>query len=271
VREQDFLALTQDFQTWAVQMGEKYDLFLEIQRGGWESRSALQRQRPDVHQYHEHANAFDLLKVYGAGWLGEAGVAFGKNAPFLPNGSIFNRIVRVEGTEEGEHFGVDDLYAAYSLQGDADRYGFGRGADKQSRRQTRYLFYMVTIELLREILFRASIQPTHRRLSVALIALRAQDNRVALERLLDTAIEVIDSYLTQGSENTVFDEPAFTNTFNYDLNAFLKWEQLGKTDQFCPRFRQLLAVTRLVMGQKIGGQPSCRELVANAVKEVVDR
>jgi hypothetical protein len=42
VREKDFLALTSDFKTWARQMAERYGVYLEIQRGGWDSRRALQ-------------------------------------------------------------------------------------------------------------------------------------------------------------------------------------------------------------------------------------
>jgi AIPR protein len=151
VREQDFLALTKDFRTWAQQMAERYDVFLEIQRGGWDSQKAFQKQRPSARQFTRHANAFDLIKVYGAGWLREAGLAFGKDPPFLPNGSVFNRIMNQEGLEEGEHFGVDDLYAAYLLQTAADGYGFGRGAEKASRRQTRFLFYMTVLELLKDV------------------------------------------------------------------------------------------------------------------------
>ena len=158
IREKDFLALTSDFKTWAHQMAERYDVFLEIQRGGWDSRRALERQKPDLHQFKQMANAFDLLKVYGAGWLGEAGVAFGKNAPFLPNGSIFRKIVNEEGVVEGEPFGVDDLYAAYLLQNAANKYEFGRGAPQDSRRQTRFLYYMVTLDLLKEVLARANLQ-----------------------------------------------------------------------------------------------------------------
>jgi AIPR protein len=132
VREKDFLALTSDFKTWARQMAERYGVYLEIQRGGWDSRRALQKQHPDLRQFTEMANAFDLLKVYGAGWLGEAGLAFGKNPPFLPNGTIFKRIINQEGVAEGEPFGVDDLYASYLLKSAADSYGFGRGATEDS-------------------------------------------------------------------------------------------------------------------------------------------
>src|SRR5262249_17281145 len=73
VRDKDFIAVNSDFRNWAAAMEEQYDIYLEIQRGGWDSRRALQKQNPEMHQFSEAANAFDLLKVYGAGWLGEAG------------------------------------------------------------------------------------------------------------------------------------------------------------------------------------------------------
>jgi len=149
IRERDFLALTSDFRSWAREMAERYDVFLEIQRGGWDSRRALQKQNLALRQFTRMTNAFDLLKVYGAGWLGEAGLAFGKNPPFLPNGSIFKRIVSEEGVMEGEPFGVEDLYAAYLLHTAAETYKFGRGAEQDSRRQSRFLYYMVVLELLR--------------------------------------------------------------------------------------------------------------------------
>jgi hypothetical protein len=42
----------------------------------------------------------------------------------------------------------------------------------------------------------------------------------------------------------VNDEPAYINPFDSDLNASLKWEQLGKTENACPRFEQLLLSAR---------------------------
>ncbi len=267
IREKDFLALTSDFKTWARQMAEHHDMFMEIQRGGWDSRRALQKQQPDLHHFTQMANAFDLLKVYGAGWLGEAGVAFGKNPPFLPNGTIFKRIINEEGVADGEPFGVEDLYAAYLLQIAADKYEFGRGAQQDSRRQTRFLYYMVVLDLLREVLSRAKMSATHRSLSSSLIKLFRDGNEQARNALLDVAVEVIDSYLTQGTDNSLFDEPAYTNTFYFDLNAYLKWEKLGKTEADSPRFRAQLAVAKMVMGQRMNGQPSRRELITIAVKE----
>ena len=79
--------------------------------------------------------------------------------------------------------------------------------------------------------------------------------------------EAIDGgYLTQGAENCVFDEPAFKSIHNFDLNGFLKWERLGKSEADTPRLRNLLAVTKMVMGQKAGGTTSLRDRLAAAIK-----
>ncbi|MBA7469631.1 hypothetical protein ES707_04904 [subsurface metagenome] len=264
VREKDFLALTLDFRTWASLMADRYDIYLEIQRGGWDSRRALQKQRPDIKQFTQSANAFDLIKVYGAGWFGEAGMAFGKNGPFLPNGAIFKKITDPVDENE-EPFGVDDLYAAYHLLRAADNLDFGRGASKATRRQTKFLFYMVTIDLLGDVMTRSNIEKTRKNCTQALLKLFADGNQPAVEALLNTATDVIDSYFTEGTDANVFDEPAYKNTFNYDLNAFLKWEKLGKTESDCPRLRNLLGVSKFSMGQKSGGNHSIREIIQTAI------
>ncbi|SEO22333.1 AIPR protein [Nitrosospira multiformis] len=261
IREKDFLALTGDFKTWQEELAIHYDLYLEIQRGGWDSQKALQNTNPVTKQFTKHANAADLIKVYGAGWLGEAGVAFGKNPPFLPDGSVFKRIVN-EAETDGGQFGAVDLYAAYLLQEATAAMGFGRGAIKQSRRQTRFLFLMVVIDLFRDVLSRAS-KPLHpRAISSALV--KVLENEAARTALLDRAAEVIDGYFTPGSDDSVFTEPAFLNTFNSDLNAFLKWEKLGKSDVDTPRFKSALAVNKAVMGKLMGGV-SERQTILTAI------
>jgi len=265
VREKDFLTLTSDFATWARQMAERYGIYLEIQRGGWDSRRALQRQKPSITQFIEAGNAFDLLKVYGAGWLGEAGTAFGRNAAFLPNGSIFRRIMSDENSND--QFGVDDLYAAYRLQKAADTYHFGRGAGRTSRRQTRFLFYMVVIELLEHVLSRANMSADRKNITKALVSLFGSDNDAAVCALLDSAIEVIDEYLTEGTEDSIFSEPAYRNTFNTNLNNYLKAEQVGKTEEVSPRFRSLLAVTKRSMARTAAGHPSPRDMILEAITE----
>jgi hypothetical protein len=267
IREKDFLALTADFKTWQKAMEEIQDTYLEIQRGGWDSRRALQKQKPGIKQFAKVANAFDLLKVYGAGWLGEAGMAWGKNPPFLPNGSVFRRIVNATDLPDSERFGVDDLYAAYQLQQAADDRDFGRGAAKVSRRQTRFLFYMVAIDLLRDALNRGRFPTTNKQVTRALKTLFEPATRNVADNFLDTAVDAIDSYMTANTDDNIFDEPAF-RAVNSDLNAFLKWEKLGKTEADCPRLRNLLAVTKSVMGKRIQGQSSIREDILKALEPV---
>jgi hypothetical protein len=263
IREKDFLALTSDFKTWQNELAGGYNLYLEIQRGGWDSQKALQNTNPKAKQFSKHANAADLVKVYGAGWLGDAGLAFGKNPPFLPDGSVFKRIVNGADTDGGS-FGAVDLYAAYLLQQATATLGFGRGAEKQSRRQTRFLFLMVVIDLFRDVLSRANHPVDHRATSAALV--KVLENEGSSAAIMDSAAEVIDGYLTQGSDDSVFTEPAYLNSFNADLNAFLKWEKLGKTDTDTPRLKNALAINKSVMGKAIGGA-SARQVIMAAVNQ----
>lgn len=264
VREKDFLALTQDFRTWQSEMAERYGVYLEIQRGGWDSRRALQRQTPTLTpQFVEAANAFDLLKVYGAGWLAEPGTAFGKNGPFLPEGRIFKRVI---GNEVGAGaFGADDLFASYQLKKAADKYQFGRGAPKAGRRLTRFLFYMIVVELLRDVIIRATDNPTPspKEFTKALNKLFRPGNERAAEALLDSAIQLVDEYT--GADGEINKEPPFNNAFNSDTNSYLKWEQFGKTDETSPRLHDLIQDWRRFMGRSTGGQSTPRDVIASAI------
>ncbi len=80
---------------------------------------------------------------------------------------------------------------------------------------------------------------------------------------MHTALEVVDEYLTQGTDDSVFSEPALKNTFNSDLNAFLKWEKLGSGEESTPFLTNLLAITRRTMGR---GEPTPRDLITAAIK-----
>jgi hypothetical protein len=236
VGEKDFIALEEDFRTWAPAFNERFDVFLEIQRGAWEGRRAYQKQNPTATpQYSESANAFDLLKAYAAGWLIEPGVAFGKNPPFAPGGSLFNKIVNEAG------FGTDSLFAAYQLQRLASKYSFGRGAQRQSRGQTRYLFMMVVIDLVKDCLIHRNISRTNINLVKAVQALADAD---LLRHVGDAAVQVIDDYMTNGAEDSIYLEPEFQKT--NDLNAFLKSEKLGKSDEFSPNLRTQLSMAKRI-------------------------
>jgi hypothetical protein len=264
VRDKDFLALSGDLRSWASEMASRYDIYLEIQRGGWDSQKAWQRQHPGSRKYSDWANAFDLLKVYGAGWLGEAGTAFGKNPPFLPGGAIFKRIM--ENIEVTGGFGVDDLYAAHRLDRAASDFKFGRAAEKASRRQSRFLFYMVFVDLLKGTLLSAGKPNRPKDITVAMLSLFQLEHADALHQLLHHSIEVIDEYLTEGTDDSVFSEPSFRQDYNGDLNSFLKSEQLGKTEEFTPQFRSLLAGTKRIMGRGRSGEASPRELILRAIE-----
>lgn len=261
VREKDFIALSSDFRAWQQGMADRYDIYLEVQRGGWDSQKALQNSNPSTRQFSRHVNAADLIKVFGSGWLGEAGTAFGKNPPFLPEGSVFKRITAAP--EEGQiGFGLEDLYASYLLQAAADELGFGRGG-QMSRRQSRFIFYMVTVNLLKDVLGKLQMPQDNRSVSLALACvLEADDARTAL---LDHGVELIDTYFTQGSEESVFEEPALRNAFNGDLNAFLKSERLGRNMDFAPKLFEALALTKRAMGKTFGGQPSARGAITVAL------
>ena len=257
VREQDFTALRSEFKTWANAMAAQYGIYLEIQRGGRDAQKAYQNSHPSSHQFSDFPNAFELIKVYGAGWMREPGTAFGKNAPFTPAGTIFKRITS---GEEGS-FGVNDLYAAYRLQQLATEFKFGRGAEEPSRRQTRFLFYFVVLDLLRDTLIRARRPYSARELTNAFLILLQGENHDALQGLLDSSLEVLDEYLNQESEDSVYEETGFQG----DLNTFLKWEQLGKNEDSTPRFKSLLSEYKRLFGRRSGTRPSPRDSVSQAI------
>jgi hypothetical protein len=256
VKDKDFITLDEGFHRWKREMATRYDIFLEVQRGGWDSQKALQKQKPQTHQFSESANAFDLLKVYGAGWLREAGRAFGSNKSFVPGGALYRQIVE----PSDDPFGVDDLYAAFRIQKAADEYEFGRGSRKASRRQTRYLFYMVVLDLLRDVLLRANKPSSLSDMTRALLKLNDAEDKESVRGLLEAAVGVVDEYLTQGEEDSVFAELAFRER-NSDLGGFLKWERLGE-GECTPNLANLLAINKRTMGR---GRPSPREMITVAI------
>jgi len=186
--------------------------------------------------YEEAANAFDLLKAYAAGWLCEPGIAYGKNPPFAPGGSLFKKIIDDVG------FGVDSLYAAYQIQKLATNYSFGRGAKLPTRGQTRYLFIMVAVELIKDFLVNRRFPYGHEDISSAIIGLAEAG---LLAEFGDSAVQVVDDYLTQGNEDSLFDEPEFQKI--RDLNAFLKSEKLGKSEEFSPKLKTQIALSKRLL------------------------
>ena len=257
VREQDFIALRDDFRSWQRVAEERYGIYLEIQRGGWDARKAYQKSHPGALQFSEAANAFDLLKVYAAGWLREPGTANGARQTFHPGGRTFIRI-----TEGEERINVDDMYAAFRLQEMAEQFKFGRRAENPSRGLTKYLFYFAVLEFLRETLIRANQAHSNTELTKALLVLDREENQEALEGLLDSSIEMIDEYMNRESDDSVFKEPEFQD----DVFRFLKSDRLGRNEDFAPLLKSLVSEHKRLFGRRRGaGQSSPRDLIAQTV------
>lgn len=267
VRQQDFITLEDDFQSWARDMEASYRIFLEIQRGGIDSRKAYEKQHPEQPKFDAYVYAFDLLKVYGAGWLRKPGTAFGKNAPFLPTGALYNEMVA---GDSARPFGVHDLYAAYTIKREADEVGFGRQASQPSRRQSRFLFYFVIIDMLQDVIKTTpdliGNQPISRGIVTdSVLRLAAAEDGEGRKLLSSAAVKgVIDSYLTQG-EASAHNEESFTRDHNGDLNAFLKADNLG-TEQHSPLLLRLLESSKLAFSMAIPGMDKTRrEIVAQEI------
>lgn len=249
VSRQDFIALEGDFRTLAKLMASEYRIYLEIHRGGWESQKMLQKRSMAVSKFTDYVNAFDMLKIYGAAWMSEPGTAFGKNPPFAPGGNIFKRIM------DSQSFGIEEVYACYLLQKVANKIKFGRNADKPSRGQTRYLFYYVINDLIKDILINAGKPYGLKDITDSVVKIFANETETS-KGLINIALNVIDNYLADGNPDSLFTEPEFQRT--RDLNNFLKWDKLGKGREYTPKFEQLLFANKYLMSQSLGDQLSIR-------------
>lgn len=255
IRGQDLLALNPFFENWHEQMDQRYNIFLEIQRGGWNSQCAFQDKHPDLKQYTEHAYAFDLIKVYGAGWLSQPGTAYQGSKAFLPGASLFKEIT------ESEPIDADDLHAAYHLQQQAKKYKFGKGKNvKPSHKLSKFFYYFVTIDLLRAILKHKGHPDTPHNITKAFNTL-VKSNQQALETLLNAADLVVDEYLSEESETSAYKEPSYED----NPNIWLKSAFLGKDRQKTPELDKLLAMHKSLIGRGYGGHPSPRDMISEAL------
>ena len=261
VRAQDFIALDSGFQNWAREMATRYDLLLEIQRGGIDSRKAYEKQHLEEHHYSDYVSAFDLIKIYGAGWLALPGTAFRANAPFLPTGTAFETMTSSQ--ESGGLFGARDLYAAYTVKCVADRIGFGRNSSIASRRLSRFLFYYVIIRMLEQVISATpALNKANKSPGVITDAVVKLSGTLATEQfamLGNVAVGLIDEYLTAGNQRCAYKELSFTNVHNGDMNSFLKADGLGRVAH-TPLLEEALAIHSTAFSQ-IGG----RDKVANVL------
>ena len=159
VRQSDLIATDEHYNKWKKDMELRHGMYLEIQRGGWDSRKAHETETPSLtprltENGARPVKANDVIKVYGAGWLGRAGTAARRNTDFLPGpdpengGSVFKQISDL--SAKGR-FGADDLKAAHLVYWAGKDLGFAGRGSKVDRAKTRYLFYFAFIEMVREI------------------------------------------------------------------------------------------------------------------------
>lgn len=241
VQDKDFLALESDFQRWARELASKRHLYLEIQRGGWDSMVAWQKQNLPENPLKESANAAELIKVYAAGWLSMPGRAMSENRAFTPGGVIYREIT-------DSSFGADDLYAAYLLRREKDRLSFGARTTFPARGQTKFLFYAVTVDLVKHVLARAGRAPSSPEITRALI--RLFDGSESGRLLTDRAALVIDQYMTPGNANGATAEPLFIQAEKGDMNAFLKSSELKPGGQHAPKLTQMIELGKMLLAER---------------------
>ena len=269
VRERDFVALEGDFRAWQQQMASRYRIFMELQPGGTESRKAYYKQHPAETQFVDYVSAFQLVKVYGAGWLNVPGLAYARNAPFVaPQGTVYIKMLDRTDADGEAPFGVDDLYAAYQIKRVADEIGFGRNA-QPSRRLSRFLFYHLILQMLRNvILLTPGLTYSTNALTDAVIKLSRPEATQQLGVLQNASIALVDHYLTPQGDNSAHNETSFKDTHNANLNGFLKAEKLGSSEH-SPLLVQLLgqhnAAFAAIPMPGFPGNPTQREFVATAL------
>lgn len=120
-----------------------------------------------------------------------------------------------------------------------------------------------TRSLLRDSLQKAGRPDDEASISAALI--QVLTNPAGKEALVTSTGNVVDGYLQEGAEDAVFAEDVYRNRFGYDLNRFLKWEQLGRDLSKTPGFKTLVYFQQQFMGRSMGGFPSKRDALLGAL------
>ena len=269
VRSRDLVALDNDYIRWKREVEEKHGKFLEIQRGGWDSRKAFERKMPNAKPRFtaakgaEPINANDMILVFASGWLGYAGTAAKRPADFLPpNGFAFKEIIKLP----VEDFGADAFVASNLL------YKRGKELDFASRspvapprrRLTRYVFYYTFVQLVRAIVSEPDLPARPRDITNFILALADHPDDL-FHSLSETAASLIDQYFDEGSATPFVLDPGWLETG--DLGTFVKSSRLDQRNipDKAPRFQQSIDVQVASLRQRFGKQPSLRDRYREAV------
>ena len=214
VRDKDFIALSNSFQSWREKLKKKYKIFLEIQKGGWDAEKFKGVGRRSGSKYTGHANAIELMKVYGAGWLNIPGIAYGKNAPFAPGGHVYKQV-----TDSNSDFDETDLYAAYLVLQSADKNEFNRTAMRESRHHTKYLYCFLLVYIIRAALEERGRRTDNKSISKAIVHFKGVHKLAS-----DGACEIIDQYMRRNERYGIENEAGWKRS----INNYLKAESFGK-------------------------------------------
>lgn len=262
VRDSDLVAVDVDYNDWKEELEAKYGMYLEIQRGGWESRRAFEKARPGIQPRLTGAGAIpvkanDIIKVFGAGWLGYAGTAARRLQDFIPgpdsDGSVFGEIRKR--TQKGR-FGADDFKAGQAVFLAGKRLRFGSSGAGIERAMTRYVFYYVFIELIRAIGSSGRMPSSLPTDEVTRFVLSLEQHPDEFANLAEIAAQTVSDY-TVGMTDTppYMLDKAFKDTGN--------WEGVVKSHRMdakfigreAPRFRQAIDNKIAAMRMSIGSGP----------------
>lgn len=266
VRGRDLVALDSDYNRWKREVEEKHGRFLEIQRGGWDSRKAFERRVPDAKPRFTKAkgaapiNANDMIMVFASGWLGFAGTAARRASDFLPpDGFAFEKVV----TLSSEDFGADAFVASDILHKQGKELQFGsRSSDAPHRRRlTRFLFYYVFVQLARGILQEPGSHVRPRDITNLILAL----DGAPLGTLTETAAKLLDQYFEESNLRSFVLDPGWLETQN--LEAFVKSSRLDERNILdkAPRLRELIDLEISSIGRPFGTEPSHRDRYRAAI------
>lgn len=263
VREADLIATDANYNDWKQELETKHGMYLEIQRGGWDSRRAYEKARPRVQPRLTGGGALpvkanDIIKVFSAGWLGYAGTAGRRNDDFLPGPegyrSAFGEIKRL--ADEGR-FGADDFKAGQAVFLAGKRLGFGARRQGIERATTRHVFYYVFIELIRAISSSGRTPASLPTEEVTRHVLTLEQHADQFAGLADIAAQTVTDY-TRGTSDTApyMLDKAFRDTEN--------WEGMVKSHRMdakniareVPRFRQAIDNRIAAMQMSMGVDPS---------------
>ena len=124
------------------------------------------------------------------------------------------------------------------------------------------------INLLRDVLQKEQLPSGLADITEAVIHLLKNQNDAGT-LLEEMAAALIDNYLTESDENSVFHEVKFRdpNGLNFDLNGFLKWEQLGRSLEQTACLQAQLFFQKQFMGMGQSGGRTARKTLSDHLRQ----